>query len=113
MIDFLTKKQKKRIYNLLLENLDGYILQTSMFSIDEEKVRICFNPAYSDHRVISLHELPELWLFAPDWNSDHKVCRCDDWFKGAEQDPCDKYHTEHKKMIIEFCLMLVDEEIDL
>lgn len=109
MLNFLTPKQRERIYLSLLGNLSSYELQASGFGINEEYVRVSFNPAYSDHRVVSLHSLPELSYFAPDWNSDHKVYRGADWFEGAEKDPNDKYHLEHKKMIIEFCLVMIDD----
>ncbi len=109
MLNFLTAEQRKRAYRNLLGNLSSDSFTASFFEINEEYVRVCFSAPYSDMRVISLHSLPELCLFKPDWNTDHKVHRCENWFKNAEEDPHDKDHTEHKKMIIEFCLMMVDD----
>lgn len=109
MLNFFTKKQREQIYKTLLGNLNAGVLQQMGFEINEEYVRVSFNPAYSDHRVVSIHSLPELCMFAPDWNADHKVYRGVDWFSDAEQDPNDKYHTEHKKMIMEFCLVMIDD----
>lgn len=109
MFNFLTPKQRRRVYTHLLGNLNEDAFSSSFFTVNEEYVRICFNVAYSDMRVVSLHSLPELCYFAPDWNKDHKVCRGEDWFKGVVEDPEDKYHIQHKKMIIELCLVMIDD----
>lgn len=109
MLNFLTKKQRERVYKRLLANLHEGEFVASGFTINEEYVRISFNVAYSDHRVVSLHSLPELCLFAPDWNKDHKVYRGVDWFRDMEEDPHDKNHTELKKIIMEICLVMIDD----
>lgn len=111
MLNFLTKKQRERVYKALLANLSQGVLEQSGFEINEECVRVSFNPAYSDHRVVSIHSLPELSLFAPVWDKVRQYetypKRGASWF--VEKDETDPYSTEHKKIILEFCLVIIDD----
>lgn len=109
MLNILTKTQRRKIYLSLLANLYSDSFTASFFEINEEKVRICYNAVYSDMRVVSLDMLPELQYFEPNWNTDHKVTRLTNWFKGMDENLLDENHTELKKIIIEFCLVLINE----
>lgn len=103
----LTKKQRNKIYETLLLNLEVYP-QFSCLDFLEYEVFFTVNSAYSMHDEFPISMLHELNLFAPVWDKVRQYetypKRGCSWF--VEKDESDPYHTEHKRIILLFCYMM-------